>query len=449
MRSSRWTPRRRPGTTATAARQTPATSPPSRDGRSAITKVVEGNRDTVAWLRSAAAVRQRCDAILRTGLRGELDFFDIDPTRMAATAAYVAETTRLAYPDLDVPPHSRWRHFTAGGVDRWSRIAGEIESASADETARVKFDLVVTSVLLDAGAGAEWRYREADTGDSYARSEGLAVASFDLFAAGRLSADPGNLYRADAAALGHFGAEDIARGFQVDAGNPLVGLDGRAGLLRRLGAALEARPGMFGRDRPRVGNLFDYLAAQAPDGTLPAEVILAAILQGLGPIWPGRIVVDGENLGDVWRHPAVSAADPTGGLVPFHKLSQWLAYSLIEPLQAAGIAITGQDALTGLPEYRNGGLLIDMGVLVPKQPEVLEEAHDVGSVVVVEWRALTVALLDRLADEVRAVLGLAPAAFPLAKVLEGGTWAAGRRIAAERRPDGGSPLKVRSDGTVF
>jgi hypothetical protein len=58
-------------------------------------------------------------------------------------------------------------------------------------------------------------------------------------------------------------------------------------------------------------------------------------------------------------------------------------------------------------------------------------------------------LLDRIAPMVRERLGVSAEAFPLARVLEGGTWAAGRRIAASLRADGGPPLKVISDGTVF
>ncbi len=74
-------------------------------------------------------------------------------------------------------------------------------------------------------------------------------------------------------------------------------------------------------------------------------------------------------LGDCWRHPAIRRDDATNGLVPLHKLSQWLAYSLIEPLQAAGIAVTDIDGLTGLAEYRNGGLFVDSGVLRLRDPE--------------------------------------------------------------------------------
>ena len=86
-------------------------------------------------------------------------------------------------------------------------------------------------------------------------------------------------------------------------------------------------------------------------------------------------------------------------------------------------------------------------VLVPGREAGRE--HDVGSTLVVEWRALTVALLDRLAEIVRQRLRKDALSFPLARVLQGGTWAAGRAIARERRPDGSPPIKVVSDGTVF
>jgi len=146
---------------------------------------------------------------------------------------------------------------------------------------------------------------------------------------------------------------------------------------------------------------------------------------------------------------AHEAAHETDGLVPFHKLSQWLAYSLIEPLTWAGIAVADIEGLTGLPEYRNGGLFLDAGVIALKNPADADFAYEVGSRLVVEWRALTVALLDRIAPLVRTRLGMSADALPLAKVLEGGTWATGRRLARERRPDGSPPLMVISDGTVF
>jgi hypothetical protein len=135
--------------------------------------------------------------------------------------------------------------------------------------------------------------------------------------------------------------------------------------------------------------------------------------------------------------------------VPLHKLSQWLTYSLLEPLEKAGISVSNVHELTGLAEYRNGGLFVDMGVLNPRESAALAKTHAVMDPFVVGWRALTVALLDRLAPLVSTRLGLTPDSFPLACVLEGGTWAAGRLIARKTRPDGGPPFNVLSDGTVF
>jgi hypothetical protein len=209
-------------------------------------------------------------------------------------------------------------------------------------------------------------------------------------------------------------------------------------LLRALGAAVG-----------RPGKLFDVMAARAADGKLPAPAILEVLLDALGPIWPGRLALAGVPLGDCWRHPAILRDDITDGYMPIHKLSQWLSYSLIEPLEAAGIAVVDIDGLTGLAEYRNGGLFVDTGVLALADPADAGRAHAVEGVLVVGWRALTVALLDSIAPMVRERLGVTAEAFPLARVLEGGTWAAGRRIAKTLRADGGPPIAVISDGTVF
>ena len=211
---------------------------------------------------------------------------------------------------------------------------------------------------------------------------------------------------------------------------------------------VRAGPQLFGARPPRPGNLLDWLRARAADGRIPAAAVLEAVVSGLGSIWPGRLALGGRALGDVWPHPHAGGTGPGAGLVPLHKLSQWLTYSLIEPLAQGGLRVTDLDRLTGLAEYRNGGLFVDTGVLSPRHAAVLGDTHRAGDEVVVEWRALTVALLDRLAPLVRDRLGLDAAALPLAAILEGGTWAAGRRLAVARR-GGAPPMRVESDGTVM
>ena len=401
-----------------------------------------------ALLRRPETIRARCHDLLALAESDRLPHFALRAERLDAAAGYVADTIRARHPDLRIPYHARWRHFAAGGRDRWRELAATLGGLPAADIARLRTELCVVSVLLDAGAGAAWSYTEPVTGAVLRRSEGLAVASLHAFRAGLFSGDPTrHPLRADADGLAAIDAESLGRAFQAGPGNPLQGLEGRAALMRNLGAALRARPDLFGTDPPRIGGLHDRLLEQETADGLPAPAILAALLEGFGAIWPGRLRLGGVGLGDVWPHRLAAPGEPAPGLVPFHKLSQWLAYSLVEVFEDAGLRVTGLDELTGLPEYRNGGLLLDLGVLSLRDPALAAAPLPVEHEAVVEWRALTVALLDRLADRVRVRLQRPD--LPLARILEGGTWAAGRRVAAELRPDGGPPLRIASDGTVF
>ena len=410
---------------------------------------INSRRSGVASLLSSAAVRARAHEILNIGLAGSLPHFRVDIAKLAPTAAFVADVIRGNYPDLTVPLHARWRHFVFGGRDLWAETAQRTSWPDAHSRARAEFDLAIVSVLLDAGAGAAWRYKDVATGLTIGRSEGLALASLRMFEAGLFSADPRDPLRADAARLASLTSGDLAKGFQADATNPLAGLEGRVALLARLGRAMLANPAVFAKkDTARAGGLFDELAA-ATHKTLPASAILEALLINLTPIWPDRLTVGNLSLGDSWHHSAIKRADDTNGIVPLHKLSQWLTYSLIEPVQRAGLTVTDIDGLTGLAEYRNGGLFVDSGVIALRDPAQAALPQPVGSEMIVEWRALTVALLDRIAPLVREILAVAAQDFPLCCVLEGGTWVAGRKIALATRPGGTPPFNVISDGTVF
>jgi hypothetical protein len=401
-------------------------------------------------LLTPAAVRERAHEMLEIGVAGGLDHWRVDLDRLPETARYVAAVIRDQYPTLAVPFHARWRHFAVGGVDLWGPVAESRAWPDAATRARTEFDLAIVSVLLDAGSGPGWSYQDTHTGKTLTRSEGLAIASLRMFEAGAFSSTLNDPWRVDADALANLTTDALAEGFQVSDANPLTGLEGRAALLRRLGDQCLKRPDLFARaDTARPGGLADVLIARATNGALPAPAILELLLEAFGPVWQDRLSLGGVDLGDCWRHPAMRRDDATDGLVPIHKLSQWLSYSLVEPLQTAGLKVVDLDGLTGLAEYRNGGLFADLGVLTLKDPTDADKAWPVSDPLVVGWRALTVALLDRIAPLVRTELGVNAEAMPLASVLEGGTWAAGRRAAAERRPGGGSPLTILSDGTVF
>ncbi|ORE95743.1 hypothetical protein ATO13_02755 [Stappia sp. 22II-S9-Z10] len=409
-----------------------------------LTPEQEAARD----LLTAKAVRERSAALFARIAEGKSEHFRYDPAAMPALADRVAAVTRERYPDLAVPLHARFRHFESPGLDRFASLAAVREWATPEEAARAMGDLAIVSVLLDAGAGPAWRYREAATGEVAGRSEGLALASFAMFAGGSFSAVPADPLRADAAALELVGEEEFASGFQITADNPLDGAEGRRALLARLAEATRSAPDLFAtEDDPRPGGLVDALAAEAVDGRLPAATILEMVLEGLAPIWPSRLTLGGIALGDAWRHPALGDGTIGSDIVPFHKLSTWLSLSLVEPLIVRGVDVVDLDALPGLAEYRNGGLFVDGGALTLVQPPAAPLPVD--HPLIVEWRAATVTLLDTITPMVRERLDVTPDTLPLASVLEGGTWATGRLLAAEKRPDKTPPIAIISDGTVF
>lgn len=407
--------------------------------------------DPALALLTPEAVRERCGMVFDLAVEGKTRHFALDLARLDDAATRVVAEIRANYPDGKVPLHSRWRHFELNGRDLWRDVLPARPAYATDELARASMDLAALSVLLDAGAGAEWRYSDRATGATLGRSEGLALASLRLFESGVLSSEPhADPLRVDWAPLAGLTADELARAFQVSSINPLLGLEQRAQLLNNLARAMADAPSVFSRDGViRFGHLYDYLKAQAVGGKIPARLILVTLLRYLGAAWPGARRVADVVIADAGDYAPLSDCGAADGIVPFHKLSQWLSYSLIEPLEQAGLTVIDLDGLTGLAEYRNGGLFIDAQVLCLKDPEDRERVHKPTDELIVEWRALTVILLDRVAARVREMLGADERSLPLGAVLQGGTWTAGRRIAADLRPGGIPPLKIAADGTLF
>ncbi|KAI1317894.1 hypothetical protein EDD11_007556 [Mortierella claussenii] len=450
--------------------------------------------ETIAYLKSLPAVRERAEQVYAKAQDRQLKYFDVDFSKLNDVAKFVVALIKRDY-DADqisrIPPHTRMRHFDVGQKDRIGQLVeswkGRVDNL---ETVRRLLDLVVVSVLLDAGAGDRWTFEvKSDNvqrvARSYSRSEGLALASLAMFKEGRFSSDIHRSHQVDADGLCNLTLESLRQGFQADEQkNPLLGLQGRWELLRRLGQALKAHPEYFSSSENgplRPGNMADYLFKEGSDRprrndkyVVRTESLFKVVIDGFAEIWPpSRTSLDGVSLGDVWPCDAIqnpgAAPDSTDHYVPFHKLSQWMTYSIMEPLEnLLNIEWEHANLLTGLPEYRNGGLLIDLGfmtlkpkeeerglvnykhnALKPGQPAVeVVPTFEPSDPVIIEWRAMTVATLDRIAVEVRKQLGLPN--LTLAQVLQGGTWNAGREIASVSRPNTkGPPIAILSDGTLF
>lgn len=423
--------------------------------------------------------------------RGKLEYFEYHPEKESEVIDFCSQIIQRDFGTdySKIPPHSRWRHFDVGRprvqplIDSWKSSS---PAPSDLEIAKRLIDLFLVSVLLDAGAGNQWKYTEQGASASFSRSEGLAVASFDMFVNGFFSADAKDPFRVDAAALDKITTEKVAAAMQVSSSNPMSGIEGRTGLLANLGLALKSQPGSFG-DSARPGNMLDFLKTQSvtsPTGTTKIHIssLFGLLIEGLNSIWPpSRTQLNGVSLGDVWPcislagsgnpkrknsipdnvkfSPGVKTKSPAAAgedLVPFHKLTQWTTYSLVEPIEKVlGWEVEGMEDMTGLPEYRNGGLLVDFEVLTLRPGAVSSYRETPTSLpklppshpAIIEWRAMTVIELDRIADGIRKKLNFP---FTLAQVLESATWKGGREIAKQKRPEtGGPPIEIESDGTVF
>ncbi|GAD91830.1 conserved fungal protein [Paecilomyces variotii No. 5] len=447
-----------------------------------IAKPPDPTLDPGAYLRSIHAVRDRSKIVLQKAKRNLLNHFDVDMSKFEETASYVVSIIKRDHaPDYQsIPPHGRWQHFEVGGRPRINQLLQSWPSSiDAQERTRRLIDLFLVSVLLDAGAGTRWSYKSKESGKVYSRSEGLAVASLEMFKSGMFSSDPTEPCQVDGAGLKKVTVDMLAKGMQHSEQNPLAGLEGRAGLLARLSDALNNQE-LFGVDA-RPGNMLDYLlshpstlASSVP--IVPLPVLWSVLMDGLSSIWPSsRTEIDGVSVGDAWPCsdlPQSPPAQPWESIFPFHKLTQWLCYSIMVPMtKLMNIYFAGSELLTGLPEYRNGGLLIDMGLLTLKEQDMQrgieafkQNAQRRGQQnmevvplfradddVIVEWRAVTVGFLDELLDEVNQQLGLrGDEKLSLAQMLEAGTWKGGREIAEVSRPNTREPpIMILSDGTVF
>ncbi|KAG9961942.1 DUF1688-domain-containing protein, partial [Aureobasidium melanogenum] len=376
------------------------------------------------YLLTLESVREQAQHVYDAAVNGHLNNFIYDATKLDAAADYVVSLILRDWkPEMfsQIPPHGRWQHFNAGGVPRLDPLIEQWKTHGIDEVeiSRRVVDIIVVSVLLDAGAGDHWTFTDRD-GVKIGRSEGLAVAS--------LSAFNSNIFGescVDARLLAELDSEKLANAMQ------------------------------------------NYMLKNGSTGDALDFKVLWSLLQDLLiPTWPeGRTTVAGAAIGDAWPLKVLADQKQVLHIQPFHKLTQWLAYSLTSAIQRLlSKDWVNMDILTGLPEYRNGGLFVDMQVLALK-PEVLEAGlkqggktlpeYNADGDVIVEWRAMTVILLDIVAKMVNEKIaqrcGPGVSLLSLAQILEAGTWKAGRELAKQHRAslNACSPILMSSDGTLF
>ena len=179
------------------------------------------SKDDEDYLLKPKAIMDKSYQIFRHAQEGNTHF-DIDLDKIAEVGELVLEVTKNNYPTFEIPFHSRWGHFNSEKLNRENELSEKFKDLDPKERGRRKLDLVITSVLLDAGAGDDWSFTDPVTKEVISRSEGLALASYHLFCEGHLSTNKDDPMRVDAEALINLTEETIANVFQVSGENPLL-----------------------------------------------------------------------------------------------------------------------------------------------------------------------------------------------------------------------------------
>lgn len=381
----------------------------------------------VEKLLTAEAVRDWSNALLEQAMGGGLEHVGVNLTAMPEVVGRTLAAIRQTYPDFQIPPYGCWRTFEAGGIDRWAVLAGARAFEKPEDLLFCAADLAILTEAVSVPFRDDWSFSDPVTGTTVEGRDGLAVAALAMFATGAFSSDPSDPLRVDAHALIRLEASEIAQGMQLDPERDGETITSITGLLKRLGETVGLRPDLCDFDGDiRPGHLVHRFFAG--DDHVALSDILTAILDALSPMWQGGALLDDVVLGDCWLHSKWLPEFDPPGIAPFHLVAQKMAYSLVEPFAWVGIEVTDFDGLTGLPNLEHTALFLDCDVLVLKD----ESEGNIGEIAsldrAIELRALTVALMDRAADDLRVELETSADVLPLTCVMEGGTIRAGAEI---------------------
>ncbi|KAI8061637.1 hypothetical protein BC940DRAFT_310016 [Gongronella butleri] len=403
-------------------------------------------------------LREQCLKVQQLAVKGQSRFFDVDGSKFQDVIDLVVSTMRRDYqgqPDA-MPAYGQWQRF--GDQGHLQQLLSLWAAQSPLSQAQRLTDLFIVTAALDIESmhrHRAWSYQDPHAARRYTGSQGIALAVLELFMNGVFSTEPDDPCRVDADALIHLDMSSVAN---LQATATLPGLENRIQLLNHMGTVIKAQSYFYDAKTKanRPGYFIDYLLGHASTihtkkgPLIPLETLWPAMLQ-LGELWGAT------PAGDVHECPStlLDSAASIDASIPFHKHTQWLVYSLCEPLEKLlGAIIEGKDLLTPVPDYAQGGLLLDTGFLTLKRAEYdrgiaqfrkhaqqhglaqveVTPMFDANDPVVTEWRALTVAYIDIAADHARQTLHQTRTSLPLSKFMEAGSFNVGKELAEISRP---------------
>ena len=376
----------------------------------------------VEHLHRLEVIRERVWMLLAAAERGQSDHFLLSPEAVNTVALALAKAIREA-PEASGAPTAAaspalanlWQALRQHRPAALEVLGRAVAGADAVARAKSGADLAVLHRVMEpAGLPPE---------------AGALNAVVRFFAAGGCTAGSPGAPVLDAPGLRRTLAGDGDLPLPAELGDLLA--DGaRRQRLEQLAEGLEKAPDVFGIEG-RFGNLLDPLLATASrstpaDGTtvplaggggLAVQTVVDTPAPVIDPIVASTVSIGGRLCGDVWRHPLAWAEDRSRELVPFHALLLALTLDLVEPLQEAGAPIGDLDELPVPAGRALAGQILQLGLVRPRHAAVARLRHPPGSDIVIELRALAVALADRLVDRLRAELGRTVHDMPVVRIV--------------------------------
>ena len=358
--------------------------------------------------------REICLKIYNNILNNNSKYFEINLEKLDQTVDDLLEFILKKYPKMNIGMHSRLNH-----IPEWYDLVQKWKCPLNEKIKRL-IDLLFVSVLLDGGSGENWKYISNNI--EYRRSEGLGKCVYNMFISGFFSLDEKQPYKVDMNRIKLINLDEFKNEFQISKDNILIGLENRLENLVNFSKFMINNDNFNINNNIRPGNIFDKIY-----NNLEIDLDkLYEIIFSFSPI-----------INDVHYYK------PLDVYVPFHKILQWLSYSLIDLFKKFNISIRSDNYLTALPEYRNGGFLIDSNIINFKNNNLKNIFHEINSDIIIELRASTIVLIDIIKDKINIKK---KNNLNISQVLEGGTWRYGRYLANKNNI---SPIKIKSNGIIF
>lgn len=396
--------------------------------------------------------RVRSKELTQLVLKNQSKFFTLDSSKKEEALEFLEKVILSRFQKDKIAKHGRRQHLSSKNRNYFEKVENICQKAGCTFAVENKLELLLLSCFLDAGAGQNWKYNDSYFNCQLVGSEALAAASTDLYL--KLISD--NLISKKnisltSDALKNMKFDEFSKSFQHDeSNNALLGAKGRYDSLTQLGSCLELHPSIFVTShKPELKNIYHFFQSIVEHKSLNLEEVFKTIVFIFHDFFTSDTKINEINLCDSRIHSNLISLPLVGKKIPFFKLIQWMVYSIDDFFNSQGIPTINEEFLSGLAEYRNGGFFMDTNIINLKSKNLSHQSYSIDSELVTEWRALTITLLDEFLEELKIKRGYNH--LNMSKLLEGGTWIAGRKLARENRPDSpySPPIKIITDGKFF